>query len=291
MKIKLDDDLDLVKTAESGQCFRWTKTDHEGDSAAYRIIAGGRVLFIIEDPFEKGTFDLSCSKEEYRDFWQDYLDMDTDYRGIRSLAGKAGDKVLYNAAEAGKGIRILKQDTFEMLISFIISQRKSIPAISSCIGKICMKAGKEIVLSGEEKEWLQSHHILKEAGKGIYSFPSAEDILKLSPEEISSCGTGYRTPYIMKAAEGVLRGDHDLDAMESLGDEELLSELMKIYGVGKKVASCVCLFGFHRLDFFPVDVWIERVLERYYPEGFPFNTYAPYNGVMQQYLFYYERNL
>ena len=288
MKIKIEDDLDLIKTAESGQCFRWNRISNEGDSAAYRIIAGGRVLFIKECS-DKGHFELSCSEDEYRDFWSAYLDMDTDYGRIRALADEAGDKVLNNAAEMGKGIRILRQEPFEMLISFIISQRKSIPAISSCIEKICVRAGKKIRLKESEGEWLIHHGIPTAAGEEMYGFPSAEGIYGLSGDEIRASGTGYRAPYIMKAAEGVYRGDIDLKYMEGLDDKELFTELMKIYGVGKKVANCVCLFGFHRLDFFPVDVWIERVLSKYYPEGFPFAAYAPYNGVMQQYLFYSER--
>ncbi|MBQ7725041.1 MAG: DNA-3-methyladenine glycosylase 2 family protein [Lachnospiraceae bacterium] len=290
MKIRFEDDLDLLKIAESGQCFRWKRIDNGGGPAACRVIAGGRVLFVMEGA-DQGTFELSCTEDEYRQFWSKYLDMDTDYRGIRKMALDSGDRVLSNAADAGKGIRILKQDTFEMLISFIISQRKSIPAIRSTIEKICSKAGKKLELNENEKEWLEDRGFPSETGEDMYAFPSAQDIKRLSPDDLASCGTGYRAPYIEKAAEGIISGEIDLDSMEKLSDEELITELMKIYGVGKKVASCVCLFGFHRLDFFPVDVWIERVLSKYYPDGFPFKTYAPYNGVMQQYLFFNERNL
>ncbi len=290
MKIRFEDDLDLLKIAESGQCFRWKRIDNGGGPAACRIIAGGRVLFIMEGE-DTVTFELSCTEEEYRDLWKEYLDMDTDYRGIRKLAVDSGDTVLSSASDTGKGIRILKQDPFEMLISFIISQRKSIPAIRSTIEKICSKAGKKLELKEGEKKWLKDHGILSEAGEDIFTFPSAEDIVRLSDDDLAACGTGYRAPYIERAAEGVISGEIDLDSMEKLQDEELITELMKIYGVGKKVASCVCLFGFHRLDFFPIDVWIERVLSKYYPKGFPFDAYKPYNGVMQQYLFFNERNL
>lgn len=290
MKIRIEDDMDLLKIADSGQCFRWKRIDKGGGPAACRIIAGGRVLFIMEG-HEECTFELSCTEDEYRDIWSSYLDMDTDYRGIRKLAADSGDRVLSDAADAGKGIRILRQDPFEMLISFIISQRKSIPAIRSSIEKICAKAGRKLDLNENEKKWLKDRGISSEAGEDLFAFPSAAEIAGLSAEDLASCGTGYRAPYIEKAASGVLRGETDLEAMEKLRDKELIAELMKIYGVGKKVASCVCLFGFHRLDFFPVDVWIERVLSKYYPQGFPFDAYKPYNGVMQQYLFFNERNL
>ena len=290
MKIRIEDDLDLLKIADSGQCFRWKRIDMGGGPAACRIIAGSRVLFVMEGP-EECTFELSCTEDEYRDIWSSYLDMDTDYRGIRKLAADSGDRVLSDAADAGKGIRILRQDPFEMLISFIISQRKSIPAIRSAIEKLCSKAGEKLDLKDNERKWLEDRGIPSEAGKDMFTFPSAASIVRLSPDDLSSCGMGYRAPYIERAAKGVLSGETDLDVMEKLRDEELMAGLMKIYGVGKKVASCVCLFGFHRLDFFPVDVWIERVLSKYYPQGFPFDAYKPYNGVMQQYLFFNERNL
>ncbi len=286
MIINFSDDLDLFKIAESGQCFRWIRVKDE-NPAAYRIIAGGRVLFL---DFDGGTLDLSCDEGSYEAFWRDYLDFKTNYKGIRELIKREKDEYLFNAAESGKGIRILKQDPFETLISFIISQRKNIPAIRASIEKLCALAGKKIELSEGEREWLDRKEIGMEAAEGLYSFPGPKEIACLSQDELKSCGTGYRAPYLSAAAKQVSKGILDLSALERLNDEELLNELMKLYGVGVKVASCACLFGFHRLDFFPVDVWIGRVLSEHYENGFPFSDYAPYNGVMQQYLFFGARS-
>lgn len=283
MTVEIKDDLDLQKIAESGQCFRWEKTEALDNPVLYRIIAGGRVLF-IEDRGEC-VFDLSCSENDYVSFWHDYLDLDTDYRKIRSYV-KKDDGFLSRAAENGKGIRILRQDRWESLISFIISQRKNIPAIRASIEKLCRAAGRKITLADGEKKWLKERGVPDEYSEELYAFPDPEELYGLSEEGLKACSTGYRAPYLRRTAEDVLSGSMDLSYMESLNDDELLSELMKLYGVGKKVASCTALFGFHRLNFFPVDVWIERVLETHYIEGFPFESYDPWNGVMQQYMFY-----
>ncbi len=285
MKKVIRDDLDLLKIAESGQCFRWSAVNGYDNPAAIRIIAGSRVLFM--EKTGGSEYDLSCSSEEFDGFWKDYLDLGTSYRKIRKLVSKEKDGYLFSASEAGKGIRILKQDPFESLISFIISQRKNIPAIRASIEKICRLAGDRISFSDSEKEWLSSRGLT--CTEECFGFPSPEALASIRDNELDSCGTGYRTPYILSASRDVVSGITDPEAMDEMDDLELFDSLMKIYGVGKKVASCVCLFGFHRLDFFPVDVWIERVLSRHYSSGFPFADYAPYNGVLQQYMFFYER--
>ena len=163
-----------------------------------------------------------------------------------------------------------------MLISFIISQRKNIPAIKASIEKICALAGDVIA---EDKE-----------GSPIYSFPTPERLAALSMDELSSCSLGYRDKYVHQAALDVASGALDLESLSALDDDALLQELLKLYGVGVKVANCEILFGYHRLNAFPKDVWINRVLDLRYPGGFPFDKYAPYNGIMQQYLFFYSRN-
>ena len=162
-----------------------------------------------------------------------------------------------------------------MLISFIISQRKNIPAIKASIEKLCAMAGNVI------KEDVD--------GNPIYSFPTPEKLAELSLDQLSSCSLGYRDKYVQKAAIDVASGVVDLKAFESLDDEALMEELLKLFGVGVKVANCEILFGYHRLDAFPKDVWINRVLENHYLNGFMFDKYAPYNGIMQQYLFFYSR--
>ena len=284
MKKNFTDDLDLTMIADSGQCFRWEKIND--DPVTYRIIAGGRVLFISMP--QEGILDLSCSENVFRTFWSAYLDSETDYAGIRNTIDPE-DSYLRQAAVFGRGIRILSQDPWECLISFIISQRKNIPAIRSSIEKLCRAAGKEIIPDPSEIKWLKDHDIDPSFGNELFAFPTAEEILILDKDRLDSCSVGYRAPYIIKAAEDILNGKTDLEEYCALSDDELLSRLMQLYGVGKKVASCVSLFGFHRLDFFPIDVWMERVLKEHYENVFPFDRYAPYNGVMQQYMFYYAR--
>ncbi len=289
MLTDFNDDLDLEKIADSGQCFRWKRISGGEDPAAYRIISGGRVVFMrcLSEGEEGKRLELSCDEKEYEEYWKDYLDAATVYRDIRSLIDEKKDPHLFRAATLGEGLRILKQDPFETLISFIISQRKSIPAITTSVEKLSKTAGKRIPLSEDEKRWLKERGCEEESE--CHSFPSPERIASLTEEELKSCGFGYRTPYIRQASLDVISGKLDLEGLSEKGDEELFTELLSIYGVGKKVASCVCLFGFHRLDFFPVDVWMERVLKTHYKKGFPFKKYRPYNGVMQQYLFYGAR--
>jgi N-glycosylase/DNA lyase len=280
MRIQIKDDFDLGKIADSGQCFRFNKC---GDG--YSVVAGDKYVFIrqINDcacDSENGTrgewYELSCSEKDYEEFWKEYFDLNTDYRHIRGLIDKKEDEYLYNASEYGKGIRILQQDPWEMLISFIISQRKNIPAIKASIEKICALAGKKIATDSE--------------GNTIYSFPKPDKLAEVTMDELSACSLGYRDKYVHRVALDVASGVCDLNGLKNLTDEQLMDKLLELYGVGVKVANCEILFGYHRLNAFPKDVWINRVLEQRYPDGFLFDKYAPYNGVMQQYLFFYSRS-
>lgn len=250
--VKITDDFDLKKIAESGQCFRM----NEDGNGGYVVQAQDKIMRI--QPSASGEYELDS-------FWQDYFDLQTDYSAIRAMIPR-DDPYLSAAAQAGKGIRILRQDPWETLITFIISQRKSIPAIKGCVEKLCAAAGRK--LPG-----------------GYHAFPTQRELASVTMDELKACGLGYRAKYIAAVA----KNPPDLEAMKPLDDEALLKALMELPGVGIKVASCTMLFGFHRLNLFPEDVWIRRVLEEHYPDGFPFEWYAPWCGVMQQYLFYYRR--
>ena len=269
MILRIEDDFDLRKIADSGQCFRFNYKD-----GGYIVQAVDKFLFIKENG--DNSYDLSCSEDEFERFWKSYFDLDTDYRAIRKRIDKKTDPYLYAASEFGKGIRILRQDAWEMLISFIISQRKNIPAIKASIEKLCALAGHVIY---------EDEHFGK-----AYSFPTPEELSKLSLDELGSCSLGYRDKYVQSAARAVVCGEVDLEAFKALDDEALRDELLKLFGVGVKVANCEILFGYHRLDAFPKDVWINRVLESRYKDGFMFEKYAPFNGVCQQYLFFYSRS-
>lgn len=252
------EDFDIKKIAESGQCFRLNK---EGDH--WVNIAGDKIIRIYGNRLE-------CSKREYNAFWKPYFDLETDYSAFRNKIPRK-DKFLLKAADFGKGIRILKQDPWEMLITFIISQRKNIPAIKSSVESICKLYGTEIE-------------------DGIFAFPTADQLSKAKESELKNCGLGYRVPYIISASKMVVNGEIDLDELSSYSEQELLNALMSIKGVGIKVANCVSLFGYHRIDAFPIDVWIARVLEEKYNNDFPLNRYNGFAGVIQQYMFYYARN-
>ncbi len=268
MKITIDDDLDLDKIINSGQCFRPKKT---GDRS-YTFITGEHTVDITDvTDRPDGCCDMpsglevSCSQKEWDEIWHPYFDLDTDYRKIRNSIPE-DDVFLKNAARFGAGIRILRQDKFETLISFIISQRKSIPAIRSCVEKLVGSYGKN----------------------GF--FPKPDELMRATGDELRSCGLGYRVPYIMKTTETVACGKIDLEAIDGLSDDELFDRLKSFNGVGDKVANCVELFAYHRTGRAPVDTWIARVIRERYNGKDPFPRYKNTAGIMQQYMFYYAQN-
>ena len=267
-EIRIDDDFDLDKIADSGQCFRWeTKKD-----GTYRIIHG--VHCVTVQPLGMDRYRFTCSPEEYRAVWHEYFDLGEDYRAVRGKINRIDDPFLYSACGYGQGIRILKQEPWETLISFIISQNKNIPAIRKSIELLCEAAGEERIDS---------------QGQPYRVFPSPEAILALSNETLAACRLGYRCGYVMAAASDIAQGRLDLSALRKSSEETTMKELNRVYGVGPKVASCVSLFGLHHVNAFPVDVWIRRVLSQEYPGGYPAERYSPYNGIYQQYMFYYYR--
>jgi N-glycosylase/DNA lyase len=213
---------------------------------------------------------MDCTHEAHETVWKEYFDWDTDYAAIRAAIDPS-DAFLVDAARFGAGIRILRQDAWEMLVSFIISQRKNIPAIRKSVEMLCQRYGESICDS-------------------VFAFPTAQRLAALDLACLLDCSLGYRGKYIQAAAMMVASGAIDLEAMRNLDDDRLLQTLKSVPGVGEKVANCVMLFGYHRLARFPVDVWIERVFAREYPEGFPFERYEGIGGVLQQYIFYYARS-
>lgn len=259
--------LDMRKIADSGQVFRFNKTD----DGSYDLIANNKHLRIqkLIDNKDINTYELDCSEEDYNKIWKDYFDMDTDY-SIYTDDLDENDVYLQKACEYSKGIRILRQDKWEMLVSFIISQRKSIPAIKSSIEKMAVNLGEEI-------------------DDRIYAFPKPQEILSADDTVLESCGLGYRLPYIRAAARDIIENGVDLYDSDNLSDEELLEKLKEFKGVGVKVANCVLLFGYHRIGAFPIDVWVEKILNNHYDGTFPMERYKGYAGVLQQYMFFYER--
>lgn len=262
--------FDLDQIFDCGQSFRFVKS---GDRS-YSGIAFGRVIDLLQEEDRVTIF--GADEEDFKSVWSPYLALDTDYGALRSkiTSLRPDDKILRDAMEYGKGIRLLRQDKWETLCSFIISQNNNIPRIRSLIEAISREYGDPAEHEGVGE---------------FYSFPSAEKVAAVGVDKLRELKVGFRAPYIHDAATKVASGELDLDAIDSLPTDELLSTLMTVKGVGLKVASCVTLFGYGRLDSFPIDVWIRRVLDKYYPEGFDHTVLGDTAGLVQQYLFYYER--
>lgn len=258
--------MDLGQIAASGQCFRM----EEQEDGTYVVIAGERWLRLRQEG--DGWFTFSCTGEEFEEFWKDYFDLDRDYAEIKKKIDKE-DRYLSRAAEFGWGIRILKQDLWEMLITFIISQQNNIPRIRRCVRLLCEKYGTKMKSAG---------------GEEYFSFPSANVLAGAKLEDLLACNLGYRGKYIQRTAQMVAERRFDLQALRSMPYEEAKKELMKLYGVGIKVAECVCLFALHHVEAFPVDTHIAQMLKAHYPEGFPFQRYEGIAGILQQYIFYDE---
>lgn len=274
--ITIEDDLDLAKIAVSGQCFRVRRFD----DGTYRFITGDHVLYIrrIDDEPSDGCdrparYEVSCTPEEWKNIWCHYFDLDRDYAAIRKRCSGKND-FIDSTMDFGRGIRVLNQDPWEMLITFIISQRKNMPAISKSVNLIAERFGTPIETEFET----------------IHAFPTPEQLAKAKDEDLRECSLGYRAPYVADATKRVLLGDLDLDAVAAFADEELFEELQKVHGVGRKVANCICLFAYGRTSLVPVDVWIARAIDEQCEGEDPFSAFGKDAGIMQQYVFFYMTN-
>ena len=266
MRVKIEDDFDLDKIANCGQCFR----AKEIENGIYRFITKHNVVYIKK--LRENTFDVSCDAYEWANVWENYFDLATDYRAIRSEISQIND-YFKEAAQVGEGIRIIKQDPFETLISFIISQRKSIPSIKTSVERIAEKYGKP----------------LKSIYETINTFPTLEEMESASLLHLSTCALGYRAEYIKDAVDKVHNGLVELDELYHKNDDDLVEELKKIRGVGDKVANCVALFAYHRVDRVPIDVWIARAIDEDF-NGHNFFADIEHNaGIAQQYVFYAKK--
>lgn len=257
--------FDIALTADSGQCFRFNRVG-EG---RYSLIASGRRLLIEE--LGGHRFRLSCNDGEWRDFWQHYFDMGRDYAAILDSIPREDTFLIQAAAFAG-GLRILRQDPWETLIGFIISQRKNLPAIKGCMEALSRRFGERL-------------------DEDAHAFPGPDRLAGAGLDELRACALGYRAPYIQGTARMIASGEADLAALCALDDADLRGALMRFPGVGVKVADCVMLFGYGRTAAFPRDVWINRALDRYYGGESPASRLGPHAGILQQYMFCYMRSL
>lgn len=272
------DNFSVRQICESGQCFRLQRLD-EGNSEGrdggeicgerYALTALGRYLEIEQ---RQNEIFFDCTPEEFEQVWENYFDLKEDYGRIIDLIDSE-DTYLLEAASYGSGIRILRQDLWEMTISFIISAQNNIKRIRKSIDLLCRRYG-------EEKQ--------TKTGKHYYAFPTPEALAGASLEELYACNMGYRSKYIQKTAQSIVTGEVDFAAIREMDYETAMTELCRLSGVGCKVANCICLFALHKTEAFPVDTHINKVLKEQYPAGFPFEKYKGYEGTLQQYIFYYD---
>ena len=248
-------EFDIGHIAESGQCFRILPC---GEGTWEAAAFGKRLMISMDDR----RIVFSCSQDEFDDIWRSYFDLDTDYGAfIRSIDPE--DKYLLSAAKAGSGIRILRQDTWEMMVTFVISQNNNIPRIRGIVNALCEKLGRD------------------------GAFPEPEI---LCTADLSGFRMGYRDVYVSGLARSVAEGELSPEMFEALTDQDARKLLLSLKGIGPKVADCILLFGLHRLDYMPMDTWMKKIIKEQYGGHFPTERYRGYNGVMQQYLFNYARN-
>ena len=262
------EEFDIAQIAGSGQCFRMEQLDGE----RFAVIAGHRYLELEQ---KDDSLIFWCKEEEFDNFWKTYFDLDTDYKVFLDSVDRR-DSYLKAASQSGKGIRILRQDLWEMLITFLVTQQNNIRRIRKIIDLLCVNYGEERCCPAGS------------SAKIYYTFPEPERLAAASEEDLRGCNLGYRARYVKQTAEQVVSGQVCLEKIRELSCPEACEALMRCSGVGKKVADCICLFGLHHLEAFPVDTHIRRIFERHYPDGFPFERYSGYEGVIQQYLFYYD---
>lgn len=264
------ENFNLKHIALSGQCFRMNEIEEN----CYSLVAFDRYIELRQ--ISEDMIEISCDKEEFDQIWYHYFHMSFDYKKVVTLLLKGEDEFLKNAAGFGGGLRILRQDFFEMLITFIISQRKNIPAIKKSVELLCEKFG------GKKQ-------VPNSPGNYYYTFPSPLSLSKASLHELRETGLGYRDKYVKNTSKAVCDNELDIKSLRAAGYEDAVKSLLSLSGVGIKVANCVALYGLHHIEAFPVDVWIERILNDIYDNKFELNLYEGYAGVVQQYMFYYIR--
>ena len=263
-----------VHTFDCGQCFRWNKND----DGSFTGVAHGRVIKVS---YTNNNFTLyNTNLQEFNLIWSKYFDIDRDYDGIRESL--AIDDTMRRATDCGSGIRILRQDTWETIVSFIISASNNIPRIKQIVESFCRLYGKKIYMDSKE----------------YYTFPSPQDLFGIEEGDLAPIKSGFRAKYIVDAVKKANDKSLDFAALETEDITTARNMLLEVKGIGNKVADCILLFGCGRFDVFPVDTWIKKAMTALYPaevEGVKNlaeageKLFGKYCGLAQQYLFYYAR--
>ena len=254
-------DFSLLETLDCGQCFRWMPDEN----GIWQGIAMGHYLR-IRQLGETDFLFMDTNMEQFKQIWEPYFDLNVDYGAIKTAL--AADPVMAQATQYAPGLRILRQDGWEALCTFIISQNNNIKRIRGIVERLCQCFGEPI--------------------EGGYDFPTPPRLAEASLEDLAPLRSGFRAKYLLDAARKVAGGQVDLSRVPQLSYEEAQNYLQQIKGVGPKVADCALLFGFYRMEAFPMDVWMKRAMKSLYPEGLP-EAVQPYRGIAQQYLFHYAR--
>lgn len=274
--IKNIDSFELKHVFECGQCFRWNKQD-DGNFIG---VAKGKILELSRK--EDDLIIYNINEKEFHEGWFDYFDLGRNYTEIKTKLSNE-DEILKKAIPFGSGIRILNQDPFEIIISFIISANNRIPMIKRCIENISKNFGDPIEYKG----------------KTYYSFPKIEQLKDATEEELRSMSTGFRAKYIKETVSKIYNKEFDINEAMKLDDNDCHKKLQELSGVGAKVSDCIMLFSMKKRSAFPVDVWVKRAMNVFYdaPENMSLNKIRNYAqnkfkdnaGIAQQYLFYYAR--
>ena len=266
--------ISLFKTFDCGQCFRFDTVEKFGNKIEVGGVAFGRYVIFAQN-HENEIIIYNSTKSEYEGIWRKYLSLDVDYESINSkIVELSASSHMKRAVEYGDGIRILRQDPYESIISFIISQNNNIPRIKKIISAICQNYGHSVALFD----------------KIDYTFPTNEELSAASEEELFALRMGFRAKYIADACQRIKNGSVDIKKVLCEDDfDGCVAHLCQVKGIGLKVASCALLFGFGKTEAFPRDVHINRTLEKYFPNGIDVAALGKSAGIAQQYLFYYEK--
>lgn len=258
-------DFSIEQIFDCGQCFRF---DLDSNGCISGITYNKKISF---KQIDDTLYIYNTTAEEFETVWKHYLSLDVDYGHIKQELIKRFENnlIIKSAIEYGHGIRILRQEPWEMICSFIISQNNNIPRIKKIISAMAVAYGVPV--------------------DGGYAFPTAESLYNAGIDKLFELKMGFRAKYIYAAAEHIVTGKLNIDDIKQSDTPTAMQKLMEVKGIGPKVASCILLFGFDKTDVFPVDVWMKRVLDKYFPDGLDISALGEYAGITQQYLFYFER--
>ena len=283
VRVRYDGAFDVLKTFDCGQCFRFDRVENSEHEVEFSGVAHGKFISFAQDKDE--LYIYNTTEEEVERVWRHYLGLDVDYAAIDAdLLSRCKSPDFAAALEYGKGIRILNQDPYEMTVSAIITQNNNIPRIKQIIERLSDACGEPVELP----EGIEGH---MSGRSSLHVFPSATSLFEYGEERLFAAKTGFRAKYIYDAVKKICDGDISPEEIRNISDTAEASDMLcTVKGIGPKVAACILLFGMEHYDAFPIDVWIKRAMGKYFPNGdFSHESFGPFAGIAQQYLFYYER--